>query len=123
MYLKRRGYSKLAAGNVPTVKKSANNADDNQDDDDDENNAALIAARAQRNEVGVKHECIVCEDAESDTALLECGHFGFCVRRKFVAQFLFYFVSVCLQAKCAELLMNCPLCRQRVSRRVRIYKQ
>jgi len=47
--------------------------------------------------------CVICEEAEVDTALLECGHMSFC-------------------QKCAEPLKECPMCRSAVVRRVRIYQ-
>lgn len=47
--------------------------------------------------------CVICEERQVDTALLECGHLSFC-------------------GKCAEALKDCPICRAKVVRAVKIYQ-
>jgi hypothetical protein len=47
--------------------------------------------------------CVICEEKSVSTALLECGHLSFC-------------------DGCAEPLKECPICRQVVVRKVRIYQ-
>ena len=47
--------------------------------------------------------CVICEERPVEVALLECGHMSFC-------------------QKCAEPLKECPICRQKVLRFIRIYQ-
>jgi hypothetical protein len=53
---------------------------------------------------GPAKECVICQENEADTALLDCGHLNYC-------------------SKCAEALVgkDCPICRQKVLRTIKIY--
>jgi len=52
---------------------------------------------------GSDGECVICEEKKADTALVECGHMLFC-------------------GDCAGKLKECPVCRQKVVKCIRIYQ-
>jgi len=60
-------------------------------------------ADADKDKMEESKDCIICEERKSDTALLECGHLNFC-------------------STCSENLKECPICRQKVVRTIRIYQ-
>lgn len=50
-----------------------------------------------------KSECVVCMEQEPQTVFLPCGH-------------------VCCCQGCCERLPSCPLCRQDIAQRIRIFR-
>jgi hypothetical protein len=62
----------------------------------------VVASASQQLARSKEHDCVVCMERSINTVLLECGHRAVCT-------------------ECAPQLHDCPICRSRILRIVRIY--
>jgi hypothetical protein len=90
----------LQALHAPPKRLVAKNNNNNNNAEDDEKKINL------RDEADLDEElCIICQEKDHlrTTALLDCGHLGFC-------------------ESCAQVLKTCPICRGPVVKTVKIFK-
>jgi hypothetical protein len=67
-----------------------------------ENAALMKADEAARQAIAAGHECVVCADAPRSIALAPCGH-------------------LCSCEDCAGDLQQCPMCREEIAARLKVF--